>query len=160
MIFHRVSDDNAKYKKQVGQYRCKSLYLTSPFGAVFQCALHFTTLLETTKSVPRLAADSDLELMDDVEFGAIWRRELESSVRRDVDRLASYIKGTVATAAARDTQLTVGSGLSWHSRRSGCDTAPAGNANEFLRNGTAWELGCLVGLDLTCLDQLSVSKHG
>ena len=142
----------AKYKKQVGRYHCKSLYLTSLFGAVFQCALHFATLLWMTKSVLRLAANLDLEPMDDVELGAIRRRKLKSSVGRDLHWLASCGDGTVATTAARDTQLTVGSGLGWHSRRPGGDIAAARDANEFLRDGIAWELGCLVGPDFTCLD--------
>ena len=69
----------AKHKKQVGRYHCKSLYLTSPFGAVFQCALHFAILLKTTKLVLRLATNLDLELVEDFELGAIRRRKLKSS---------------------------------------------------------------------------------
>ena len=89
----------------------KALYHTSPFGAVFQCALHFATLSETTKSVLRLAADLDLEALHDVERGAIRLCQLKSGVRRDLHWLASHINGTMAATTARDMQLTVGIGL-------------------------------------------------
>lgn len=89
----------------------KALYRISPFGAVFQCALHFATFSETTKSVLRLAADLDLEALHDVERGAIRLCKLESGVRRDLYWLASHINGTMAATTARDTQLLVGIGL-------------------------------------------------
>lgn len=67
----------------------KALYLKKPFGAAFQYALRFATLLETAKSVLQLAANLGLDPTDNVEIGAIERRELKSSVGRALAKVMS-----------------------------------------------------------------------